>query len=255
MVNVRYMLTQRLLLALVLIFSPGVLAEESGQPVGVLWEEGDPADPWEPFNRKMFAFNEAADKYVLRPVAKGYRYITPDPVENGVSNFISNIYEFNTIVNSILQGRVDNTIHSFGRFIINSTIGLLGFIDVATKMGVDHRPADFGQTLYVWGFDSGPFLMVPIAGPRTVRSGTGLLVDSYMTIPSQQNENLYNWTFLAVEAIDIRAQLLKADQLISGDRYIFLREAYLSQREFFLSGGEIEDDFSDFGEGEDYEEF
>jgi len=212
-------------------------------------------DPWEPMNRKVFAFNEGLDKYILRPTAKGYRYVTPDPVENGVSNFINNIYEFNTIFNSILQGRVDNTIHSLGRFLINSTIGLGGFLDVATPMGVDRRPADFGQTLAAWGFDSGPFVMLPVAGPRTVRSGTGLLVDSYGNIPSLSGETAFNWTFLTVEAIDVRAQLLKADQLISGDKYIFLREAYLQQREVFLNDGVIDDSFSDFEEGEDFEDF
>ncbi len=214
-----------------------------------------PKDPWEPMNRKIFAFNEGLDGYVLRPVARGYRYVTPDPVENGVSNFISNIYEFNTIFNSILQGRVEDTIHSLGRFILNTTIGLGGFLDVATPMGVDHRPADFGQTLAVWGVDSGPFLMVPVAGPRTLRSGTGLLVDSYTNLPSLSGETAINWSFLAVEAIDVRAQLLKADQLISGDRYIFLREAYLQQREFFLNDGVIDDSFSDFEEGEGFEDF
>lgn len=249
------MLLRRLLIMLFLLTPLAGLAQEEGEPVGLLWEEQDGKDPWEPMNRKIFAFNEGLDKYLLRPVAKGYRFVTPDPVESGVTNFILNIYEFNTMFNSLLQGRVDNTIHSMGRFFVNTTIGLLGFFDVATQMGVDRRPADFGQTLAVWGFDSGPFIMVPIAGPRTVRSGTGLLVDSYTNIPSLSGETAINWTFLFADAIDTRAQLLKADQLISGDKYIFLREAYLSQRRFFLEGGVVEDDFSDFGEGEDFEEF
>lgn len=245
----------RLLMAIAMALPLSCWAQDEGEPVGLLYDEVNPDDPWEPLNRKIFAFNEAADAYALRPIARGYRYVTPDPVEIGVSNFIRNIYEFNTILNSILQGRVDNTIHSLGRFLINSTIGLAGFLDVATPMGVARKPADFGQTLAVWGFDSGPFLMVPIAGPRTVRSGTGLAVDSFATIPSLQKESLYNWAFLGAEAIDTRAQLLRADELISGDKYIFLREAYLSQREFFLNDGVVDDDFSDFGDGQGFEDF
>ncbi|MDZ7784805.1 MAG: VacJ family lipoprotein [Halioglobus sp.] len=222
-----------------------------------LWQQIEPErhDPWEPVNRKIFVVNESLDRYMLRPVARGYRLVTPDPVEKGVNNFIRNIYEFNTIANSILQGRVDNTIHSLGRLVINTTIGLGGFFDVATKMGVDRRPADFGQTLFVWGFDSGPFLMVPVSGPRTVRSGTGLVVDSFSSLPAMSQEVLFNWGFLGIEAIDARAQLLRADQLISGDKYIFVREAYMSRRETFLNDGVVDDSFSDFEEGEDFEEF
>ena len=251
-------LYRRLLLICLVMFTSGLRAENDAQQAEEpLWKqiEQKEYDPWEPMNRKIFAFNEGLDSYMLRPVARGYRFVTPDPVEIGVTNFIRNIYEFNTIANSILQGRVDNTIHSLGRLVINTTIGLGGFIDVATKMGVDRRPADFGQTLFLWGFDSGPFLMVPVSGPRTVRSGTGLVVDSFSSLPALSQEVLFNWSFLGVEAIDTRAQLLRADQLISGDKYIFLREAYLSRRETFLNGGVVDDSFSDFEEGEDFEEF
>lgn len=217
--------------------------------------ERNNVDPWEPMNRKIFAFNEGLDNYVLRPVASGYRAITPDPVENGVSNFISNIYEFNTIINSTLQGRFGNAFDSLGRLLINSTVGLLGMIDVASAIGVPHEPADFGQTLHTWGVGAGPYLMVPIAGPRTLRSGTGQLVDSFGSLPYLSGDMAINYGFRGGEAIDIRAQLLKADQLISGDRYIFLRNAYLQRRETFLNGGIVDDDFSDFEEGEEFEDF
>jgi phospholipid-binding lipoprotein MlaA len=212
-------------------------------------------DPWESMNRKVFAFNETLDKYLLRPVAKGYRFVTPDPLENGVSNFISNIYEFNTVINSLLQGRGEDAFHSGGRFIVNTTFGLLGLFDVAPPMGIDHRPADFGQTLAVWGLDQGPFLMVPVIGPRTVRSGAGYVFDTYTSIPSLIDDSEIAYTFWIVEAIDIRAQLIKADQLISGDRYIFIRNAYLQRREYFINGGVVEDSFSDFEEEEGFEEF
>lgn len=244
------------LLVLVAVNANGAQPVVEEEPVP-LWEQSAAyeLDPWEPFNRKIFALNESIDKHALRPLARGYRFVTPDPIEIGVTNFIRNIYEFNTIFNSVLQGRVENTLHSMGRFLINTTIGLGGFLDVAARMGVDHRPADFGQTLSVWGLDTGPYLVVPVVGPRTVRSGTGLLVDSYFTLPSLSDERAFNWGFLGLETIDIRARLLRADELVSGDRYIFLRQAYFNRREAFLNNGEVDDSFSDFEDGENFEEF
>ncbi|MCB1844119.1 MAG: VacJ family lipoprotein, partial [Halioglobus sp.] len=200
-------LSRILLIALLCTAAPGradtASADVSDLPPYGIAADGAMVDPWEPLNRKVFAFNEGLDKYALRPVARGYRFITPDPVENGVTNVLRNIYEFNTVLNSLLQGDVENTIHSLGRMLINTTIGLAGIFDVATPMGVERRPADFDQTLAVWGLESGPFLMVPVAGPRTVRSGFGLVVDSYTTLPSLSDERAFNWGFLAVDAIDL----------------------------------------------------
>lgn len=212
-------------------------------------------DPWEPMNRRIFAFNEGLDKYLLRPVAKGYRMVMPDPMERGVSNFITNIYEFNTVYNSLLQGRPEDAFDSGGRFIINTTFGVLGLFDVASSIGIEHKPADFGQTLSVWGVDQGPFLMAPLIGPRTARSGVGYLVDTYTSIPALIDDTELAYIFWTVEVVDIRAQLIQADQLISGDRYIFIRNAYLQRREAFLNGGEVVDSFSDFQVDEEYEDF
>jgi phospholipid-binding lipoprotein MlaA len=218
-------------------------------------DEQQDIDPWEPMNRRLFAFNEGLDKYLLRPVAKGYRFVLPDAMERGVTNFIANIYEFNTAYNSLLQGRPEDAFDSGGRFIINTSFGLLGLFDLATYMGIEHRPADFGQTLAVWGVDQGPFIMAPLIGPRTARSGVGYLVDTYTSIPALIDDTELAYIFWTVEVIDIRARLIKADQLISGDRYIFIRNAYLQRREVFLNGGKIDDSFSDFEEDEEYEEF
>jgi phospholipid-binding lipoprotein MlaA len=212
-------------------------------------------DPWEPLNRKIFAFNETLDKYVLLPTAKGYRFIMPDPAEQGVSNFIANIYEFNSVLNSLLQGRPGNALHSGARFLVNTTVGLVGLIDVASPMGIEHSPADFDQTLYTWGVESGPYLMLPVFGPHTVRSTAGYFVDTYSSIPALLEDQEGQYIFGAVEAIDIRANLIKADDLVTGDRYIFIRNAYLQRREYFLTGGTVEDTFSDFGAGDEYEEF
>lgn len=212
----------------------------------------DNVDPWEPLNRRIFAFNETLDKYVLLPTARGYQFVMPEPAEQGVSNFIANIYEFNSIFNALLQGRPGNAAKSAGRFLVNTTMGLAGFIDVATPMGIEHSPADFGQTLFTWGVDSGPYVMLPVFGPRTVRSATGYFVDTYTSLPSFAVDREWAYLFWAVEAVDLRAQLIKADDIVSGDRYIFVRNAYLQRREYFLTGeiadsfSEQEDDFLDF---------
>ena len=218
-------------------------------------EEVKNIDPWEPMNRRLFAFNEGLDKYLLSPVARGYHFVMPDFAERGVTNFIYNVYEVNSVINSLLQGRLDGAAQSGGRFIINSTLGLVGLFDVATPMGIAPNRSDFGQTLAVWGFDSGPFLMVPILGPRTVRSGVGYLFDTYTSIPAYIDNRDAAWVFWTVEVIDYRVRLLDAEELITGDRYIFIRDAFLQARESFVSGGVVQDSFSDYEEGEDWEEF
>ena len=234
-----------LLFVLLLAGTPGV-AEDA--PVN--------KDPWEPFNRKMYVFNDTLDRWVLKPTAKGDKFIMPDFAEQGVTNFITNVYDFNSFFNSILQGEFAGSMNAGGRFLINSTLGLLGLVDVATQMGIEPFRADFGQTLAVWGVGSGPFVMMPVIGPRTVRSTVGYFADTYSSIPSLLNDNPIAWTFWTVEIIDYRARLLDAEDLITGDRYIFLRDAYLQRREFFVTRGKVDDDFSDFDRSaEDWEEF
>ena len=225
-------------------------------PLGRAWaEEGSTVDPWESVNRKIFAFNETLDRFILRPVARGYAFVMPDAAERGVGNFIANIYEFNHVINSLLQGRLDGAAQNGGRFVVNTTLGILGFFDVATPMGIEPNLADFGQTLAVWGVDSGPFVMLPIFGPRTVRSGVGYYFDVYTSIPALIDNREAAWIFWTIEVIDYRAGLLDAEDLITGDRYIFLRDAYLQTRQTFLNGGVVEDSFSDYEEQGDWEEF
>ena len=234
-----------LLFVLLLAGTPGV-AEDA--PVN--------RDPWEPFNRKMYVFNDTLDRWVLKPTAKGYKFIMPDFAEQGVTNFITNVYDFNSFFNSILQGEFAGSMNAGGRFLINSTLGLLGLVDVATQMGIEPFRSDFGQTLAVWGVGSGPFVMMPVIGPRTVRSTVGYFADTYSSIPALLNDNPIAWTFWTVEIIDYRARLLDAEDLMTGDRYIFLRDAYLQRREFFVTRGKVDDDFSDFDRSaEDWEEF
>ena len=240
------MILPRLLLVLLLLFP--VLSAGSE-------EVRENIDPWESTNRRIFAFNETLDKYALLPVAKGYRFVMPDPAERGVSNFISNIYEFNSIFNSLLQGEPANAFQSAGRFLVNTTMGLAGLLDVATPMGIEHSPADFGQTLSVWGFEQGPYVMLPVFGPKTLRSGVGYFVDTYTSIPALIYEPEWAYLFWTVEAVDFRAKVIKADDLVSGDRYIFIRNAYLQRRAYFLSGGVVDDSFSEPEETDEFIEF
>ncbi|MFK7974830.1 MAG: VacJ family lipoprotein [Halioglobus sp.] len=229
------------LLSLSLFLSSAYAADE---PVG---------DPWESVNRQVFAFNEGVDRYFVRPIAKGYRWLVPDPVERSLSRFVSNIGEVNNVFNAVLQGSPEGVVNGTGRFLINSTVGLAGLFDVASSIGLEHTPTDFGQTLYVWGVDSGPFVVLPVLGPRTLRGGAGAAVDSLATLPYALNEYSEVWGYYGLELVDTRSRLLDAEELISGDKYIFTRNAYLQRRQYFLSG-EVQDSFSDYEE-EDFEDF
>jgi phospholipid-binding lipoprotein MlaA len=208
-------------------------------------------DPFEGANRLVFSFNDALDKAVLSPVATGYEWVTPDFVQLGVRNFFANLYDFNGAINAALQGRFDGITQNGGRFLVNSTVGMLGLVDVATEMGVRPYRTDFGHTLATWGVKSGPYLMVPFFGPRTVRSGTGTLFDAVASVQWQLDSSTRNWLF-ALEIIDNRAALGAAEDLITGDRYIFVRDAYLQQRTYFVNGGVVEDTFSDYEEEYDW---
>jgi phospholipid-binding lipoprotein MlaA len=226
-------------------------------PVSFAFGQAEPkvADPWEPVNRKIFAFNETMDRYLLRPVASGYHKVMPDAAERGVANFISNIYEFNFMLNALLQGNPKGAAQSIGRFLVNTTVGMAGLIDVATEMGIESQRADFGQTLKVWGVGRGPYVMLPLFGPRTLRSATGYYVDIYTSIPPLRWDTDTTWLFWTVELISYRAGLLAYDDMITGDRYVFMRSAYLQSRETFLNGGVAPpDDFSNFEE-DDWEDY
>jgi phospholipid-binding lipoprotein MlaA len=212
-------------------------------------------DPLEPLNRQLFVLNDVLDRYLVKPVAQGYQYVTPDIVERGVGNFFANMYDATSAFNAALQWKWVGAAQSGGRFLVNSTLGVAGVFDVATPLGIRPYRADFGQTLAVWGFDSGPYLMVPLFGPRTVRSGIGTLVDLYTSVPTYINNDTVRYSIWGLELVDTRARLLQAEELMSGDRYLFVRDAYLQQREYFLSDGVVKDDFSNFEEGDDWEEF
>ena len=212
-------------------------------------------DPWEGLNRPIFEFNERLDQYLLKPAAKGYQAVLPDPAEKGVSNFFNNLRDANSTINAVLQGRPGGAARAGGRFLLNSTIGMLGLFDVASRMGVEPYRTDFGHTLAIWGLPPGPFLMVPMLGPRTVRSGTGTVFDALTSVEVSIDEVRLRNSLFGLELIDTRARLLKAEDLMSGDRYIFVRDAYLQQRRALVNDGVVEDDFSDFGDADWDEDF
>lgn len=201
-------------------------------------------DPWEPFNRKIFTFNDTLDRYFLKPVAKGYQTVTPQFLEDGVHHMFSNLGEISNFLNSLLQAKFQNTAESGGRFVLNSTVGMLGFFDVASKMGMQSHEEDFGQTLGYWGAQAGPYLVIPLFGPRTVRDGFGSIADSYTDpLPLAIDHVPTRNEVIGARLIDMRAQLLKAEELISGDRYIFIRDAYLQRRQFLVDDGAVKDSF------------
>lgn len=200
-------------------------------------------DPWESFNRPIFVFNEKLDTYALKPLAQGYSTVTPDPVEDGISNMFSNVGEVKNLVNSLLQGRFEEAGVSTARFMFNSTFGLLGFFDVATSMDLQHSQSDFGITLGTWGVDSGPYLMLPLLGPSTVRDGLAKFPDSNLEPYGHIDDVPARNSLRALDIVQTRAGLLSTEKLIVGDRYVFIRNAFLQNREFKIQGGEVEDDF------------
>lgn len=204
-------------------------------------------DPFESWNRKIFTFNDWADRYVLRPIATGYTKITPDPVERGISRMFSNIGEVPSVLNSLLQGKPSRAANSVGRFLVNSTVGLLGFFDVARHMGLERQEGeDFGQTLGHWGMPSGPYLVLPLLGSSTLRDAPALVVDMYSNPIYYIDDEGERLGVAGLGVVSARANLLEAESLISGDRYLFIRDVYLQRREFLVRDGEIEDDFGDY---------
>lgn len=208
-------------------------------------------DPWETMNRGIFAFNDTLDQWVLLPVSKGYQWVTPDPMETGVSNAYANLFEITNIFNSLLQLKFVDACASTGRFLVNSTLGLFGFIDVASDLGLEKRNEDFGQTLGYWGAPSGPYIVVPFFGSRTIRSGVGSLGDMVTDPLWGVSDNTTRWGLVGLRWVSDRASLIQAEELITGDRYTFIRDAYLQRREFLVNDGVVEDDFGE--EDEDWD--
>ncbi len=194
----------------------------------------NPADPWEAWNRKVYAFNDAVDEAVLKPVAESYSKVLPQMVRTGISNVFGNIGDLWSAANHLLQGKVHSGLDMGMRVLTNTFFGLGGLLDPATEMGLTRRSEDFGQTLGKWGVGAGPYVVLPFLGPSTVRDTGGFIVDRAAASPSKLAETdpgVYGLTTL--ELVTTRANLLATTQLLGEvalDRYSFVRDAYLSRR-------------------------
>ena len=203
-------------------------------------------DPFEDYNRKVWAFNEFLDDNFAKPTAEIYTSFAPDFIEVGISNFFRNLNELDNTANQLLQGRPLLALNDFSRFLINSTLGLGGFIDVGSSFGLERHDEDFGQTLGAWGVSSGPFLMIPIYGPSTPRGLAGRSVSSVLSGTFAIEETDVRLGITALDALETRARYLEVETLIIGDRYSFIRDSYMQYQEFESSNGEDQpDDFVD----------
>jgi phospholipid-binding lipoprotein MlaA len=195
-------------------------------------------------NRRVQSFNDFADRWVLKPVAKGYKAITPRLVRQGIGNFFNNLGYPLVAVNGFLQGKFSQGASDTGRFIVNTTLGIGGLFDPASGAGLKAHDEDFGQTFGKWGAGPGPYLVLPFLGPSDIRDGIGAGF-TFAAQPMQFviDDERTRYTLNAVNAVQTRAGLLDAEQLISGDRYLFLRDAYLQRREYLIQDGNVEDTF------------
>jgi phospholipid-binding lipoprotein MlaA len=191
-------------------------------------------DPWEPFNRAMFTFNDGVDRWVLEPVAKGYDFVVPDPVERSVSNFFQNLRVPINGVNGFLQGKPRHAYSDLGRFVVNSTIGLVGFLDPATHLGLERHDEDFGQTLAVWGVPNGPYVVWPLYGASTIRDTGGVLTDTAMSMTPFFVDGYVTIGARIAETVNARSLVLEDVESARGaalDFYSFVRNAYLQRRD------------------------
>lgn len=213
--------------------------------------ERSEADPWEPMNRRIDSFNQQVDRYTLKPIAKGYQKVVPEFMRKGVTNFSSNLRGPLHIINNFLQGDAGEGFSETGRFFVNSTIGVFGLFDIASRMGFQRYEEDFGQTLAVWGVPSGPYVVVPFYGPQTLRDALALPIDFLADPLFYYEHDRYRYALFALRMIDLRARFLGVESFIedSFDRYIAMRESYLQHRQFEVYDGdppEDEDFYDDY---------
>jgi len=200
----------------------------------------DPRDPLEPLNRGIYHFNDTVDKAVMKPIAQGYRFVLPKPIRTGVSNVFSNVDDLFVTANQLLQGKIQTAASDFARLLANTTLGIGGIFDVATSFGLEKHDEDLGQTLGYWGIGDGPFLMIPLTGPSTVRDAIGSAVQFYYD-PVWNIDNVATRNSLAgLRVVSDRANLLDAEKVLDEaalDPYTFLRDAYLQQRRSLIYDG------------------
>ncbi len=214
-------------------------------------------DPFERANRAIFKFNRSADRFVLRPVANGYHTIMPDPLERSISRFFVNLSSPIVVVSAVLQGKFKQAGSDTGRFLLNSTVGVLGFLDVATHAGLEYHEEDFGQAFGYWGLAQGPYLLVPIFGPYTLRDGFGRILELPFELLYHIDDKTTRRRLVVLYYIDKRMKLLVADEALANafDPYIFVRDAYLQRRQYLVYDGDPplpDEDFEDEYSEEDF---
>jgi len=218
--------------------------------------KADPRDPWERLNRSTFAFNDALDRALGRPVAKAYKKVLPQFVRTGVNNVFNNLNTINTAVNDALQGKMHAAGQDSARFLVNSVFGFGGLFDPATRAGIEFNDEDFGQTFGKWGMKPGPYLVLPILGPSSFRDTGGKLVDQFTYPVSYLEDDSTRIIIRFVSLLDTRAELLDIDAQIDRayDKYAFVRNAWLQRREFQVTDGNVDESSLDLEEGMEPEE-
>jgi len=202
-------------------------------------------DPLEKVNRTFFNINEKVDEVALKPIALTYSK-TPDPIKNGITNFFRNLKEIDNTLNQVLQGKPKYAVNDLSRFLINSTLGVGGFLDPASSMGLERHDEDFGQTLGLWGVSPGPYLMVPFLGPSSTRDLLSRPISSFLEVTFHMDDSNVRLSLSALDAIETRERLLEVESLLSGDKYNFVRDSYSQSREYEIKDGlNVEDAFTD----------
>ena len=201
----------------------------------------DPRDPFESVNRVTYKFNDAVDRAVLKPVAKGYRKVTPHFVQTGVSNFFDNLGQPTVIVSDVLQAKFKPAMSDSARFVMNTVIGIGGFLDPATPAGLDKNDEDLGQAFGKWGIGPGPYLVIPLLGFSDVRDGIGSIGEIYLSPTHYVERDAWRYGIGAMGVINMRAGLLDTESALQNtyDKYAFIRNAYLQRREYKVTDGAV----------------
>lgn len=211
-------------------------------------------DPWEPVNRVMFNLNGSLDTFVFRPVARAYLWAMPTYGQARVTGMFMNLGEVRNMANNALQGKLGSAGVDFSRFLINSTVGLLGMYDVASHWGLERSDEDFGQTLAVWGVPAGPYMVIPITGPATVRDATGAIGEYWLDPVTYMEERSVADKINIARFIELRARFISVEGLATGDDYTFIRNAYLQRRDFLINDGQLADEWDEWDDEWDDDE-
>ena len=203
-------------------------------------------DPFQEINEKTHNFNLVLDKQLATPVARVYKKVTPDLIEKSITNFTHNIEDLSIAINNILQGKINNGVSDLLRFTINSSLGVLGFFDVASNLGFEKHDEDFGQTLATWGIGTGPYIVLPGLGPSNLRDTLSMLPDALLTPLYVIDHDRTSYSLTAIDIVDTRARYLGLESVVIGDDYLFSRDAYLQSREFDILDGEVREEFDEF---------